>query len=144
MQFSIRNLLGLATLAAIICLPIATAQGPILRDGVAFYGPIILCSILAWHLILRRNTTSLIRSFLIGGIAGLIGTLVWPAGLLAWIVMFGNPEQIPALQAMLLACILVSLALGGAITTALKVGFPSKDDKPYFETQSSTVTRNDK
>lgn len=121
MRFSTRNLFGFVALAAILSILYATARGPVLTDCVAFYVPMIICAALSWQFFLKGKPTSTIRSFATGALAALIGTMIWPTGLLIVMLFLGNPDALPSL----LECVAISLALGGTFASVLTLGFSS-------------------
>ena len=135
MKFTIRNMLAITTLVAMISLLLSTVRGPILSDGVAFYAPIILGACLSWRLYSRGKSTSILRSFVVGALGGLLGNLIWPTGILIGITLFGNTENIALPPIMILSCVLAALATGGAFSATLTAGFPPPENSSSSSTE---------
>ena len=103
-----------------------TVRGPVLTDGVAFYSPIMICAFLAWRFIAFRKNRARSYTFLTGAAGGLVGTLVWPTGILVGMMITGtaDPKTMPLV--MLFAIFFVASVLGGAVAMILSLGFDGK------------------
>ena len=119
------NRLLCATLAmvALIYFLLNTVRGPVLTAGVAFYAPIMIGAFLAWRFLAYRKNRARSFTFLVGVAGGLVGTLVWPTGILVWQMLTGttDPQILPIV--MFFACCFVASALGGAVAMILSLGF---------------------
>ena len=138
MKFTTRNLLAIVTLVAILCLLLTNVQGPILTHGVAFYAPAILAAYLTWQFYSRPRNFSLLRSFITGALGGLVGNLLWPTWVLILLILIGKTDNIANPGVILLACVATSLAVGGAISATLTIGFPPPKDSLQPDCEAPT------
>ena len=118
-----RILYAILVLLALIYFLFITVRGPVLTDAVAFYSPMMTGAFLAWRFLVFRKNRARSFTFLAGAAGGLTGTLVWPTGILVWLMLSGNTGEIPLPIVMFFACCFIASALGGAVAMILSVGF---------------------
>ncbi len=134
-----RTRYALLLFLALVCFLLATVQGPILIDGVAFYAPIMLFAFLVWRLVVYRKNRSRSYMFLAGAVGGLFGTIVWPTGILMWMMLTGNVDHLETPLAILFAIFFVACLVGGTVAMLLSFGFePSATPTTALADQTET------
>ena len=119
----LRGLLACLTMLLIGWFLLATVQGPIWSDGVAFYLPIILFAFVAWALFVCHKQRSKSYTFLTGVVGGLVGTMVWPTGLLVAMILTNTADPRISPIVMLFAICFAASVLGGVVAMLLSFGF---------------------
>lgn len=116
---------ALLALAALIFFLLITVRGPIFEDGVLYYAPIILGAFVAWRWKVfcfdQRRPRS--YTFLAGVVGGIVGTLVWPTGILIVLWVTGNASQIHMPVVLLFASLFIASSVGGVVAMILSSGF---------------------
>ena len=123
MKLSKRARYSMLALVALTAFLLLTVQGPVLTDGVAYYAPIMVCAFLAWRFFVYGKKRSRSYTFLAGTAGGIVGTLIWPTGILVALMVSGNAGDVPMPLVMLFASLFVSSIIGGAVTMLFSVGF---------------------
>jgi len=127
MQFTNRNLIAVVSVVALICGMISALIQFRFCNGVqaaSFCSPVVVCSLLAWRLLLHGRGKSVPQGFIIGAVAGVIGTLIFPTGLFIYgyfTIAHGAGMILPAVMILMAASFLV----GGLIAATLTLGFPA-------------------
>ena len=113
-------ILALLVLTALLLLNV---NGPVWTDGAAYYAPIMVCGFLVWRFFVYGKRRSKSYTFLAGTAGGILGTLVWPTGILVALMVTGNADGVPVPVAMLFASLFVSSILGGVVAMLFSAGF---------------------
>jgi len=123
MNFTLRNMLGATALIAMACCLLTTpVYGPA-HEAVAFYLPIIICSYLVWHFRVRHNSLSVLHAFGAGAVGGVFGTLLFPTGIIAGILIFGDSAGMEMGWTTVLVCLGAAILIGGILSATLTAGF---------------------
>lgn len=114
---------ALLALGAVTFFLLITVRGPILTDGVAYYAPIMLGAFVAWRWKVFGKCRPRSFIFLAGVVGGLVGTLVWPTGILLGLWVTGIASQIHMPVVLLFASLFIASAVGGVVAMIFSFGF---------------------
>ena len=87
--------------------------------------PVVTCSLFSWFAMSAARVRSVIATLFVGSIAGVVGTLICPAGyLILSLAGQRNHAQMGGLGVLLIGFLIVfSATLGGTIAASLMLGF---------------------